>query len=143
MLSLLVMGLITACSNNREVTEHRYLFTGEAEYWEAEFRYEADEVWGKDSDDVTTYSSEEDYTFKLTYKGELDDLSSMEELFYEYERGSTGKGSSLLTFEDPVSTKEFTSEGSGSGSIIREDMVITVKVKWYDHEESFELVVKQ
>jgi hypothetical protein len=121
---LLFTGLITACSKNGEVTEHSYLFTGEGEYWVAELRYEAKEVWGKDADDVNTYSSENDYTFKLTYKGDLDELTSMKQLDYEYKRGPIGEGSSSLTFDEPVSVKEFTSRGGGTGAIMREDIVI-------------------
>ncbi|WP_156289804.1 hypothetical protein [Oceanobacillus salinisoli] len=135
-------GLISACSNNEEVTEHSYLFTGEGHVWSAELRYEAEERWGKDADDINTYSSEDDYNFTLTYKGDLDDLASMKQLDYEFKE-PTGGGSSSLTFDEPVSVKEFTSRGGGTGAILREDMVVSVEVRWDDNEESFELVVKE
>ncbi|MBP1969857.1 hypothetical protein J2Z83_001965 [Virgibacillus natechei] len=137
---LLFTGLISACSTDEEVTEHRYLFTGGGDYWSAELEYEAEEVWGKDADDVNTYSSESDYVFKLTYKGELAELASMEQLDYKFTRGTTGEGISSITFDEPVSDKEFTSRGGGTGAIMREDMIVNVEVNWDDNEESFELV---
>lgn len=106
-------------------------------------KYEAEEVWGKDADDINTYSSEDDYNFKLTYKGDLNELASMKQLDYEFKLGPTGGGSSSLTFDEPVSVKEFTARGGGTGAIMREDMVVNVKVKWDDKEESFELVVNE
>ncbi|KPH72127.1 hypothetical protein AFL42_13995 [Oceanobacillus caeni] len=134
---ILFTGLISACSNNEEVTQHNYLFVGEGKYWSAELIYKAEEVWGKDADDINTYSSEDEYTFKLTYKGDLNEIASMKQLDYEY-NGPTGGGSLSETFDEPVSVKEFTSRGGGSGAIMRKDMVVHVEVKWDDNEESFD-----
>ncbi|MFC4025498.1 hypothetical protein ACFOUV_17075 [Oceanobacillus longus] len=142
-LLLLFTGLISACSNNEEITEHSYQFIGEGQYWEAELKYEAEEIREIDANNVNTYSSEDEYNFKLTYKGDLDELASMKKLDYEFKLGPTGGGSSSETFDEPVSVKEFTSRGGGTGSIMREDIVVSVEVKWDDNEESFELALKE
>jgi hypothetical protein len=139
---LLLLGLLTACSNKEEVTEHSYLFQGEGKYWSAELRYEAEEVWGKDADNINTYENEDNYTFKLTYKGDLDELASMKQLDYKFKLGPTGGGSISETFDEPVTVKEFTSSGGGSGAIMGEQMVVDVEVEWDEYEESFTLVIK-
>jgi hypothetical protein len=141
-LLLLFFIFISACTDNGEVTEHKYLFTGEGEYWSAELEYEAEEVWDKDADDVNTYANESGYIFTLTYKGDLEELAPMEQLEYQYEKGTVGSGSSSFTFDEPVSDKKFTSRGGGSGAVMRGDMVVYVDVKWDEQEESFELIVK-
>ncbi|MHA6250462.1 hypothetical protein [Oceanobacillus sp. CAU 1775] len=136
---LLFMLLISACSNNEDITEHSYQFVGEGEYWRAELEYEATEKREQEA-----YSSKDQYNFTLIYKGDLDEIASMEHLNYEYKLGSTGGGSSSMTFDEPVTTKEFKSLGGSEGGLIMtEDTVVSVKVKWDDNEESFELVVKE
>lgn len=143
-LLLLFTGLISACSNNEDITEHSYQFVGEGQYWKAELEYEAIEIRGKDANNVNTYSSEDEYNFKLTYNGDLDEIASMKQLDYEFKLGSTGGGNSSMTFDEPVTVKEFKSAGgSKGGSIMTEDMVVSVEVKWDDNGESFELVVKE
>src|SRR5699024_4091352 len=121
--------------------KHSYLFTGEGEYWKAEVRYEAREEWGKDGDDITSYDGEAAYTFNLAYKGELEELVSVKRLVYEYKLPGSGSRTSITFDDEPISSKAFTSTGSG-GPIMREDHSVDVKVKWDDQEESFELVVE-
>lgn len=142
-LILFLTVLISACSNNDEVLKHHYLFSGEGEYWSAELDYHAEEVWGKDDNGVNIYSSEDDSVFTLTYKGDLEDLSKVKHIFYEYE-APTSSGSSSMTFDEPITSKEFKSRSGGTGiAVLREDMVVHVVVKWDDQEETFELVVEQ
>ncbi|MHA6252596.1 hypothetical protein [Oceanobacillus sp. CAU 1775] len=138
-LLLLFTGLISACSNNEDITEHSYQFVGEGQYWKAELEYEATEIRIKDA-----YSSEDEYKFKLTYNGDLDEIASLKQLAYEFKLGSTGGGTSSMTFDEPLTVKEFKSAGSSEGGLIMTaDMVVSVEVKWDDYEESFELVVNE
>lgn len=135
---LVTMMLLTACS---ETTTNNYKFNGESDHWEAEFSYKGTEKWGE-KDGQRTYSNDDSYTFVLTYKGSLEELSSLEQLEYAFE--ANGKSSeSNLEFTEPPTTVTFSSSGgSKNGAKVTEDEVIKVNVKWDDLEESFELYNK-
>ncbi|WP_458353592.1 hypothetical protein [Peribacillus frigoritolerans] len=125
-------------TNSEEKTEHNYQFTGESEHWEAVYSYEGTELWGE-NDGQTTHSSKDNYKLVLTYKGSLEELSSMKNLEYTYET-TTSSGSKTEAYTEPPSEKVFTiGGGSENGAIVGEGEVIQVNVKWDGFEESFEL----
>ncbi|MCM3412690.1 hypothetical protein [Metabacillus litoralis] len=132
---LFTIMLLTACS---ETTTNDYTFSGDSEYWEAEYLYKGTEKWGE-KDEKKTYSNEDSYKFVLKYKGSLEELSSLQKLEYSYETISSS-GKSTEEFTEPPSTLTFSSSGSSEGGAkVSEDEVIIVNVKWDDFEESFEL----
>ena len=132
---LFTIMLLTACS---ETTTNDYTFSGDSEYWEAEYLYKGTEKWGE-KDERKTYSNEDSYKFVLKYKGSLEELSSLQKLEYSYETISSS-GKSTEEFTEPPSTLTFSSSGSSEGGAkVSEDEVIIVNVKWDDFEESFEL----
>ncbi|MFS0574285.1 hypothetical protein AB1K83_01490 [Sporosarcina sp. 179-K 3D1 HS] len=129
---LFTIMLLTACS---ETTYNDYKFSGESEHWEAEYVYKGTEKWGGKE----TYSNEDSYNFILEYKGSLEELSSIQKLYYSYETNSSN-GYRNEEFTEPPSTVTFTSSGrSEGGAKVHEDEVIKVIVKWDNFEESFEL----
>lgn len=128
---LFTIMLLTACT---ETTNNDYKFSGESEHWAAEYAYKGTEKWGGKE----TYSNEDSYTFRLKYKGSLEELSSLQKLNYSYEANSR-RGDSNQEFTEPPSTVTFSTSGSSNGAMVREDTVIKVKVKWNEFEESFEL----
>ncbi|MFK4390024.1 hypothetical protein CN563_16285 [Bacillus sp. AFS026049] len=143
---LFIMMVLTACSftNSKDTqsetrTEHNYQFIGNSEHWEAEYSYEATEIWRENERKQTAHSSKDSYELVLKYKGSLEELSSMKNLEYSFETTSQS-ASTKEQFPEPPSEKVFrTGGGSEGGAIIGEGEVIKVNVKWDDSEESFEL----
>ncbi|WP_260398259.1 hypothetical protein [Peribacillus simplex] len=149
---LFLMMVLIACSDttnkdaksettkkdtSSEATEHNY-HIGESEHWEAVYSYIGTELWGED-DGQTTHSSKDNYKLVLTYKGSLEELSSIKNLEYTYET-TTSSGSKTEAYTEPPSEKVFTiGGGSENGAIVGEGEVIKVNVKWDGFEESFEL----
>lgn len=129
---LFPLFFLAACT---DIKQNDYKFTGESEHWEAEYSYKGTETRGEDNG-IGTYSNENSYKFTLTYKGSLEELSSMRRLEYSYSTlHSNGKRTE--EFNEPTTTIVFSnSGGSKNGAKVNEDEVILVKVKWDDREES-------
>ena len=140
------MMVLTACSfttskdtQSETRAEHNYQFIGDGEHWEAEYSYEATEIWKENDRKQTAHSSKDRYTLVLKYKGSLEELSSMKNLEYTYET-TTSSGTQTEQYTEPPREKVFRSGGgSENGAIIGEGEVVKVNVKWDDNEESFEL----
>lgn len=131
------MIVLTACSNNK--FHYDYTFKGEGEQWKAEYSISGTEIL-KEKDGITTqHSNEYRDEFVLTYKGDLNELSSLEFLEYSYET-STGGRSGKKEFDEPPKEITFKFPGIvGNGEVIEADEVIRVNIKWNGYEESFEL----
>lgn len=135
---LFTLVLLTACTNHTETTNNNYKFRGETDHWEAEYAYSGTEV-REIVDGRTTYSNEDNYTFELTYKGSIHELSTVKNLEYSF-NSSGGSGWHTIEFTEPPSTLTFTSKGgSKGGAKTNLDDTVQVKVTWDDSEESFEL----
>ena len=85
-----------------------------------------------------TYSNEDNYEFRLKYKGSLEGSRCMYQLHYSYEANSRREDSNQ-EFTEPPSTVTFSTSGSSNGAMVREDTVIKVNVIWDGSKESFEL----
>lgn len=128
--------VLSACTG--DVNHYDYTFNGEGEYWKAEYSFIGTEKWDE-KDGKKAYSNNNNDEFVLTYKGTVKELSSIKSLEYSYET-SAGSGSSSMKFDEPPKNVTFNSKGATvNGAKVNEDEVIQVKVKWNDHEESFEL----
>lgn len=135
-LIFMTIVILTACSDE-EVTNNKYTFIGEGEFWEAEYVYEGTETRDKE-DGRTTYSNKYRDVFRLIYKGSTEDIQSIEKLEYSFDT-STGGGSSIREFDEPLNDITFTISGGGTGAKVKKDEIIKVNVKWDYLEESFEL----
>lgn len=133
---LLMILLLSACSA-KEVTNYKYTFIGEGEFWQAEYVYEGTETWGEE-DGRTIYINEVSDVFRLTYKGSIEEIQAIEQLEFSYDT-STGSGSSIREFAEPPRDITFTITSGGTGAKITEEENIQVNVKWDDFNESFEL----
>ena len=131
MLVLIIIAFLSEKPNN-----YQYIFTGEGDYWKAEYVSKGTETWEKE-DDRTTYSNEHSDVLILTYTGSLKDISS-KKLEYSYQTNSSS-GSSTREF---TNERTFKHRSGGNGAIVRENEIIQVNVKWDDQEESFELTNK-
>lgn len=128
--------VLSACTG--DVNHYDYTFNGEGEYWKAKYSFIGTEKWDE-KDGKKAYSNNNNDEFVLTYKGTVKELSSIKSLEYSYET-SAGSGSSKMEFDKPPTEGTFTNTGhSENGAKVNADEVIPVKVKWNDHEESFEL----
>ncbi|MFV8830330.1 hypothetical protein [Alkalihalobacterium sp. APHAB7] len=139
--SISIMIMILAGCSNEEVTNYEYTFIGEGEFWEAEYIYEGAEIWGEE-EGVTTYSNEANYEFRITYKGSVEDIQSIENLEFFYDARAKG-GSRSREFDEPPNDITFSTSGSSTGAKVQEEEVIKVNVKWDDFEESFELINRE
>ena len=123
---LFTIILLTACS---ETTSYNNSFSGESEHWEAEYSNMGTEKWGE-KDGQRNYSNNISYKFVLTYKGSLEELSSLQKLEYSFET-NRGSSKSVMEFtEPPLSIMFSNSGGPEEGSKVKEDGVIKVNVKW-------------
>ncbi len=122
---------------SREVIEHDYTFTGEDKNWKATFHIKGQEVFYV-KDNVVQYESNYDTTFKLIYKGDLSDLSELNELQYGYVT-PLSHFKATKHFDTPSKRKVFVENGSGSGNIIRPEERIFVTVQWDAQIEKFTL----
>ncbi|TFJ92953.1 hypothetical protein [Lentibacillus salicampi] len=126
-------------SKNADVTEHDYTFSGESEHWTADFEMEGKEVFHEEKE-VLQYDSEAQSTFTLTYKGSLDELSSVEKIHFKYQT----PGSSMeqtMNFDDlPPDDTTFTERGN---TLVRRDEVIEITVEWGDKTEKFTLEAEE
>ncbi|MED4123790.1 hypothetical protein P4641_07325 [Halalkalibacterium halodurans] len=135
-LMVVMMVLLIGCSNE-EVTNYEYTFTGEGTYWQAEYVYEGTETREKE-DGRTTYANEDSDEMRLTYKGSLDEIESIEKLEFSYVT-SVGSGGGVREFDAPPNDLTFTLSGGSTGAKVKKDEIIQVVVTWDDFEESFEL----
>jgi len=122
--------LLSGCaSNQQKVIKHNYLFQGESEHWLAEYKIDAQDIF-TNTEDKTEHESLYKKLFKITYKGELSELHSMNSLTYSIE--GTGKRASELTFDKPPQTKTFIDSFGGNGSAFErsKEEEITVNVTW-------------
>jgi len=56
-------------------------------------------------------------------------LASTKQLKYQYAKGTIGGGNTSITFDEPVSSKNFTSRGRDTEAVMREYMVVHEDVK--------------
>lgn len=117
-LALFSFILLVGCSFGEE-----YVYEGESKHWESYIK-------------VSEAGGEKTEEFVVKYKGEVEELSNIEEIQYSYEASITsGKATRTFGGESPTQ-KEFSFSGS---SLIGEDETIEVIVKWGDNEETMEL----
>ena len=140
-LSCILLAVFTfiAC-NKKDVTEYHYIYQGENDLWNAEYRIDCivtlTEENGKKSSDTVT-----DCELVVTYKGELTDLSSVRHVEISYK--SSTRGGNLIEDYEPggsISSKIFTLKSGGRNDAIPvEDDVINVTIITDDQTQTLEL----
>lgn len=131
---LLIATTFIMRSENREVIEHDYTFAGESENWKAEYNVDGQEVFFEE-DDTLKHDSDSQSEFKLTYKGSLNELSSVKRLEFNFEAPANA-GSLGVNFDKPPEKKVFIHR---SNDLVTEDAIIDVKVQWDEKTEEFKL----
>lgn len=116
-LLLLLLTLFTGC-NNGNVVEHDYTFQGESEHWSAEYIVEGKGTF-TEKEGKTKYDSEVSSKMTVTYNGSLEEISSIENLKYEYQSSVSGGGEGV--------------------AIENSDELIEVTIQWDGKTEKFEL----
>ncbi len=135
----LTLLIFSACTN-KEVIKHDYTYTGESENWVAEYKVDGKGIF-TEKDGRTEYECNEETRLTVTYKKDIEDLSTLKCMKISYE-SSAGSGS--LTQNpadgDPVSKKTFTLSGGGSGTAIEnKDETIKVTIDLDGNIETLEL----
>lgn len=100
-----------------------YVFEGESEHWESYLK-------------VSEAAGAKTEEFVVKYKGEVEELSNIEEIQYSYDASRTSEKTTRTFGNEPPKQKVFSSSGS---SLIGEGETIKVTVKWGDNEETMEL----
>lgn len=134
---LCTLLILTACTH-KKTDNYAYTLKGESEHWESEYFVEGRDVW-KEKNNRTTFSSDNNHTFTMKYKGPLEELSTLRNLEYAYEAGGISGGGSEEFDEPPISKVLVSHRGGGGGARVREDGVVHVTIKWDTFEESIEL----
>ncbi|MFB4168953.1 hypothetical protein [Virgibacillus sp. JSM 102003] len=125
-------------SQNKDVIKHDYMFAGVSENWKAEYKIDGKEVF-YNVNGTLEYDSESQSEFKLTYKGELSELSPVKRLEFKYE-APLNEGWKGLQFDEPPKKKVFIHR---SNDLVSEDAIIDVRVQWDDNTEEFTLKNKE
>lgn len=122
---ILFSAFVVGCTDN---TSH-YIFQGEGKYWEVVYDYEI------------TGESKDKYNLLITYKGELEELSTINNFSYSYTT-SAGNGSGSFEYEEnEVRNKmQMKKIGASEGTrLLQKDEVIEVIINWGENEEVIEL----
>lgn len=135
----LVVDKEETASKQDDVIEHDYTFKGESKHWTAVFHVDGEEVFYEE-EEVTKRDRKVESEFRLTYKGELDELASVKDIRYEYRTPRSSTGRSLRLDDAPLREKVFTDSGN---TLVREDEIIEVTVEWGDSTETFTLEAEQ
>lgn len=133
---VLLLALVTGCSK-KESAEKEYTntFKGESNHWTATYQVEGNGNLFKRQEGTKGKSKRH---FILTYKGDVSELSNLKTLEYSY-LSSESKGHETLTFDKPVTEKEFTLDKAKDGEMESSDETVSVKVKWDGKEEELSL----
>lgn len=122
-----------------ETQVHEYYLIGESENWSGEYYFYGEQYYWDDNGKLARNSFYSD-EIKLTYKGELVELSAIEELEISYEMPRGSSGAMHRTYDgNPPDSNEFTITGGGSGAFMIEGDTVQITVKWGELEESFEI----
>ncbi|QAS54473.1 hypothetical protein [Halobacillus litoralis] len=106
--------------------DDRYVYEGQSQNWHAQLDY-------IEGDPGQTYD------LYYTYKGELEDLSDVEEMIFSYEMENQS-GNSTINFEgSPPDEKQYWNTISFQGVDVEEMEQIDVAVEWKDQRESFQI----
>ncbi|TMN22115.1 hypothetical protein [Lentibacillus cibarius] len=126
--TMFAMNLETTASQEKQVDKFNDTFTGESEHWSAQLHVTGEKTYreGKDDDRAV---------FKLTYKGPIRELSSVNKLRYQYVMPTSSK-EIKMTFDTPPENRVFT---DSSSNLVKQDAMIKVSVQWGDHTETFTL----
>ncbi|MCM3006464.1 hypothetical protein [Priestia koreensis] len=153
---LLITLVLTGCTNTtkkemtkdemikekapeEDFTNNNYTFFGESKHWKAQYVYTGRKVWQNNNGTDGLYVDKNHYSFALTYKGPLNELSSIKKLEYFFNVMDIGEGLSH-EFWKPPTTRTFSASGE-AGSEVSEDSIVKVNVKWENWEESFNLYI--
>lgn len=143
--TLLLLVLVSAVGyfvgRGKEIINHNYVFVGAGEYWTAEYKVTAKEVF-HEKNNRTEYSSNSTSEIKLIYSRELTELSELKEISYSF-KGNAGSESGTEALTVPPKSKEVISRSSsGNGAFERKESKIEVTVEWQDKKETFYLTAK-
>lgn len=110
-----------------EASNETLLFTGENEQWEASLQVENEIIWIESEYGMKEHRSTSHDFFILSYKGEISELSNLNEITYGYDCIGGGGGMSC-TEEGPLKAEYTGSSGSSNSSLPNENSEILVTV---------------
>jgi hypothetical protein len=136
---IVIMIFIIAGCSNKEIIKHNYTYTGQNEFWSAEYKVNGTGIF-TEKNGKTEYQSNSDNTLTVTYKKGLAELSSVKHLQISYE-SSAGSGSINLEFKDtPPNEKTYTHKSSSKGGAIeKKDEIIKVNITLDGKTQTIEL----
>ncbi|WP_044338388.1 hypothetical protein [Rossellomorea aquimaris] len=121
---------LSGCTSS-ETTNYEYTFTGESEYWEAEYKE-------RGTGETAPFNEVEDELI-VTYKGPIEELATTGLLSYSFQ-STVDQASVTSTFDQPLKTKRFFIQGgSKNRDRTNKGEVVIVKVRWNGKFENIEL----
>lgn len=136
---LISILFFNGCSN-KEVVNHNYIYVGESKNWSAEYQVIGKGVFTEDKNHKTSYESQSQSKFTLTYKGSLAELASIKH--FEYGFQSSARGSKQSQDSPPKEKVLILKSAPGSGAIEIKDEIIKATVVMDDITEIIELKSK-
>lgn len=127
---IIFMIMITACgsNNNKEVINHNYKFTGENDRWSGEYVATSSESFDNSSGTLK-YDIYSDVLCKVTYKGELSELSNVKQIEISYKtNSSSGKLVNNYSDNESITSKEFILESGESDVKLSKDEEIYIEI---------------
>lgn len=127
-LSIIIIVILlgfTGCSN-RDTTKYIYSYTGENEFWTAEYKVNGTST-SIDDKDKTKYDNYSEKVFTITYNKDISELSSIKHLEISYE-SNFANGKIIEDYTDNLKPeKTYTLKANTSGGAI-ENKDETIKV---------------
>jgi len=127
---ILVMIVVISGRSNREVSEHHYIYRGEKNLWNAEYKVDATVTFFK-IDGVLNVETYKERILTVTYKGDISDLSKVKHLIISY-NSSAGGGSLDEEFDSKPPTENiYTLKSSSTGTAIEneeETIQVTINI---------------
>lgn len=138
---LIIMAVMlltmTGCSN-KDYFWRYYYFTGENEDWTGEYIENFTETYVEKNGRLI-HDSDSDAIFKVTYQGDISELSSLRKIEISYQTRASG-GSLINEYDESgPRDKTFTMRGSGTGIRLKEDDIIKVTINLDGRIQTMEL----
>lgn len=138
--TVLILLTVTGCSNS-DGNQHSFVFKGENEDWTVIYEVDVYET-SYEKDGMTFYENESKKTLTATYKKDVSDFASNNNIEISYTSPlGEGKLTEVIDKKNPKKTYSMKS-ASTNGSLVNGDEVIEVTINIDGNKQTIELIHK-
>ncbi len=138
---IIIIGIFsTSCSNGdiNETTTYNYIFKGENDLWEAEYKVTGESTY-KQNDNEVKNDGQFEFILTVAYKGDISELSSVKNLSISYKSNLKGGSYNLSFPEDGTIKKAYTIKFESDMLNVSKDEIIKVTIKIDNEIQELEL----